>query len=474
MSAQKLLFSPIFPIVFSGLFSSVDSSAAPVSFQNSMLHVITDVPDKNTGLDNIFVIYDTKGVDMVYSTSNSSNVKIYKYSNLGGGYAEEITSLERNNDSVILHDIEGNLGYIIEEGSNRYYCWIVEYLPYRFSIKSITASDDIECDATVLDVDGYAAPIYYFTINGQQRELGRDITVTYDTQKFDKNVGDFTTVSSKTILSSFENRIRLSPASLAYTSFIIKGDRFLQDWKWGVEAESIVIAPHAVSIVTDANQLDDNSNNKPSQDDSSDSESSDEISESPSNQIKDDSSSLGGSAPADIEFSAYVSEGVLHYEWQMSRDPDFAEIEYRFNVQNLDYTFLEEGTYYVRFIGSNSDGSCEAIGDTYAVSIGASELLCPNAFSPDGDGVNDEWKVSYRSLIEFDCWIFDRYGAEICHFSDPKLGWDGKRNGKLVNPGVYFYVITAVGSDGKKYKKSGDINILRHRSGSSQGSTESE
>ena len=154
----------------------------------------------------------------------------------------------------------------------------------------------------------------------------------------------------------------------------------------------------------------------------------------------------------------------------MSEDPEFENIDYRFTDRDLDYTFMNEGTFYVRFIGSNSDGSCEQYGDTYTVSIGSSELKCPNAFSPGAsEGVNDEWKVSYRSIIDFECWIFDRYGNEICHFTDPDQGWDGKRGGKLVKPGVYFYVVQATGADGKKYKKSGDINILRYKTyGNSQ------
>ena len=36
------------------------------------------------------------------------------------------------------------------------------------------------------------------------------------------------------------------------------------------------------------------------------------------------------------------------------------------------------------------------------------------------------------------------------------------RGDKPVRPGVYYYVIQATGADGKKYKKSGDINIIRH------------
>lgn len=151
----------------------------------------------------------------------------------------------------------------------------------------------------------------------------------------------------------------------------------------------------------------------------------------------------------------------------MATDEEFENITYRINEQDFNYTFTEEGTVYVRFIGSNSDGSCEAVGDTYTVSIGASELQIPNAFSPNDDGINDMWKVSYRSLLDFHCWIFDRNGHQLFEFTDPSSGWDGKHNGKTVSPGVYYYVITATGSDGKRYKQSGDINIIRYKGGKS-------
>ena len=147
----------------------------------------------------------------------------------------------------------------------------------------------------------------------------------------------------------------------------------------------------------------------------------------------------------------------------MASDPEFDYILYRFNEQDVSYTFTEEGRYYMRFIGSNADGSCESIGDTYTIMIGASDLRIPNAFSPNNDGVNDVWKVGYRSLIEFKCWIFDSKGNRMFEFDDPSSGWDGKYRGKTVNPGVYYYVIQATGADGKKYKRSGDINILNYK-----------
>ncbi|MDE6062756.1 MAG: T9SS type B sorting domain-containing protein, partial [Duncaniella sp.] len=157
-----------------------------------------------------------------------------------------------------------------------------------------------------------------------------------------------------------------------------------------------------------------------------------------------------------------VTDAALFKEWQLSRFEDFEDTHLRFQELSFDYTFTEEGTTYVRFMCANADGSCEAYGDVYTVSIGASSLKCPNAFSPNGDGVNDEWKVSYSSIVSFDCHIFDRYGHEMASFSDPSLGWDGKYKGKLVPSGAYYYVIKARGADGKNYKLSGDINIVNY------------
>ncbi len=379
---------------------------------------------------------------------------------------------------MVVSGVSGNYGYIIEDGSARHYIWIVDYLPYRFKISDVWDNGESDCEATILSVAGSAEPIHYFTVNGQQKVLSRDIKVAYDTQQWNEELKEYSTVETSVLIESFTDRIRITPPAYCYTSFHVSGDRFMQAWNWEQQAESPVVAPVAVQVTTEAVQLDadysdlSRSATKKSKrasrvddgdiDSDSDSDSNGADSAPGSNQIKGDESSLGGSAPSEIEFRAYVTEGVMHHEWQMSKDPEFEELEYRFNEQNLDYTFMEEGTYYIRYVGSNSDGSCEAVGDTYTVAIGASELLCPNAFSPDGDGVNDEWKVSYRSIVDFECWIFDRYGAQIHHFSDPNLGWDGTRGGRAVKPGVYYYVITAEGADGKKYKKSGDINILRH------------
>ena len=128
------------------------------------------------------------------------------------------------------------------------------------------------------------------------------------------------------------------------------------------------------------------------------------------------------------------------------------------------YTFTEKGDYTAVATVSNATGECEAVSNSIEIKIAESELQIPNAFSPGTTpGINDEFRVAYKSLVTYKCWIFNRWGVEIFRFSDPAQGWDGKYKGKLVPPGVYYYIIEAKGADNQNYKLKGNINILRPR-----------
>ena len=191
------------------------------------------------------------------------------------------------------------------------------------------------------------------------------------------------------------------------------------------------------------------------------------------NEQNDQSGELGGSAPVDITFVAAVTDAVRFTEWQLSSSPEFDTYELRFNQTEVEYTFTEYGTWYMRFQASNADGTCDWFSPVYEIQIGESKLLCPNAFSPGAsEGVNDEWKVSYKSIVDFECHIFNRWGVKITTLNHPSQGWDGKYNGKLVPSGVYYYVIKARGADGHKYDLSGDINIIRYNQSQGQNVTE--
>lgn len=180
-----------------------------------------------------------------------------------------------------------------------------------------------------------------------------------------------------------------------------------------------------------------------------------------------------GSAPMNILFRSQVQvpEGIsYHCEWAFSRSLEF---DSNFLVRYEDETefeFTEAGMSYVRltvtYTNEQGDTDIQEL-DPFSIQVSESELTIPNAFSPNGDGINDVFTVKYKSLVKFNAYIFNRWGQQLYHWTLGNIddGWDGTYKGKQVKDGVYFIVVEAEGSDGRKYKRKGDINILRGFSG---------
>lgn len=92
-----------------------------------------------------------------------------------------------------------------------------------------------------------------------------------------------------------------------------------------------------------------------------------------------------------------------------------------------------------------------------------SVLQMPNAFSPNGDGFNDIYKVKsgYKNITDFHAYIFNRWGQKLYDWTDIASGWDGTYKGSPVKEGVYFVIVKAKGSDGKVFNIKKDVNLLR-------------
>lgn len=436
-------------IIFGCILFSFNAAAYNISFDNVTIKVISISPDKSTGIDKIYVLSNISDeVSMTFESEAISPVEWYSYSNLGGAYAQQLKNIHIDGKKSTLHNVVPDMGYIINDGNKNYIFWIIDYSKYTIDISNIILSENQECNTTILDIEGDAPAIYYYTINGKRETLDRGIECSYNNLEWDNENMRYNQRIITKQLPYINHLILLSPPIYCSTTYRISGDTFLKEWGEEYHFESMPYSPYSIDIRTFAEQNTDD----------------DKI----GNLIKEEGGNLGGSAPCEIEFMSYVSDAVRHIEWQMATDPNFNDIKYRITEPDLTYTFMDDGTTYIRCIASNADGSCESFGNTYTVEIGSSELKIPNIFTPDGDGVNDVWKVSYRSLIDFKCWIYDRYGHEIFYFENPADGWDGKYNGKYLGSGVFFYVVTATGADGKNYKKSGDINIITHQTNSTK------
>ena len=95
--------------------------------------------------------------------------------------------------------------------------------------------------------------------------------------------------------------------------------------------------------------------------------------------------------------------------------------------------------------------------DTIRVFVGMNE-----GFSPNADGYNDTWEISYLNQYEsVKVQIFNRWGASIWESSSPNiLNWDGKYNGNDLPIGTYYYIISFV-ADINKEPLTGPVTIVR-------------
>ncbi len=90
------------------------------------------------------------------------------------------------------------------------------------------------------------------------------------------------------------------------------------------------------------------------------------------------------------------------------------------------------------------------------------EVGVPNAFTPNGDGVNDVLYVDGAGFSQIDFKIYNRYGQLVFQTVDPSIGWDGTDlTGKKLNPGTFAYVLdySYIGTSGGI--KSGDISLIK-------------
>lgn len=125
------------------------------------------------------------------------------------------------------------------------------------------------------------------------------------------------------------------------------------------------------------------------------------------------------------------------------------------------YTDLEDHWVTLHTV---SDEGCKAMDSLLIKPPGT--LFFPNAFTPDGDGINDVFLPVYSSVSEFNMVIFDRWGHMVFETDDINTPWDGKVNGGTdATTGVYVYKYRAKGHYYEANEKYGFVTLLRGSNG---------
>jgi gliding motility-associated-like protein len=125
--------------------------------------------------------------------------------------------------------------------------------------------------------------------------------------------------------------------------------------------------------------------------------------------------------------------------------------------ENHDLVVTTGGIYTVA--GTNQCG-------TVADSINVKQIFCnirvPNAFTPNGDGLNDVFRVlgNLWQLEHFSFGIYNRWGERVFYTSDKYAGWDGNHKGDGAPLGTYVYVLEYM-LHGELMQETGSFHLLR-------------
>jgi gliding motility-associated-like protein len=88
-------------------------------------------------------------------------------------------------------------------------------------------------------------------------------------------------------------------------------------------------------------------------------------------------------------------------------------------------------------------------------------LFLPDAFSPNGDGMNDTFKPNGSFYDNFQLIVYNRWGQSVFQTTDATTGWDGTVQGDRASEGQYVYKIVITDSTGKEFVKKGTVLLLR-------------
>jgi gliding motility-associated-like protein len=131
---------------------------------------------------------------------------------------------------------------------------------------------------------------------------------------------------------------------------------------------------------------------------------------------------------------------------------------------NALFNALKEGTVNIKYQVKDAN-NCLTQSADFAITIAPATIIfeIPNAFTPNGDGMNDELKiisnVGVRSLTSFK--IFSRSGNLVFESRDLSRGWDGRYNNNLLPADIYYWTAVYVDRNNVTNPKNGTVLLLK-------------
>ena len=146
--------------------------------------------------------------------------------------------------------------------------------------------------------------------------------------------------------------------------------------------------------------------------------------------------------------------------WYIDGSQDLSSFS---NYIEIDWSQYGIGfhTIEVEFI---SDLTCQTDLISYRVDIEECQdpnIYIPEAFTPNGDNVNDTWYPKFKNIISGEIMIFNRWGELIYQINNINSGWDGFYQNQICPDGVYVYRIEYIDVNNVQGVRIGNIVLIR-------------
>ncbi|MFN4854097.1 MAG: gliding motility-associated C-terminal domain-containing protein, partial [Bacteroidota bacterium] len=154
----------------------------------------------------------------------------------------------------------------------------------------------------------------------------------------------------------------------------------------------------------------------------------------------------------EVQFNLEPKENNLYY-WDLGEGTITSEPKPK-------VTYKDTGNYIVILRQISENGCLDSL--IQIVRIGPNfSMYIPNAFTPNGDLINDTFTIISNDVKEFSIDIIDRWGQLVFTSSSLDNQWDGVFKGDEAAEGVYTWVIRATDVTGKTYRKNGQVTLIR-------------
>lgn len=156
-----------------------------------------------------------------------------------------------------------------------------------------------------------------------------------------------------------------------------------------------------------------------------------------------------------VLFVGEITEEFIAWEW------DFGDGTTS-NEKDPVHKYKKAGSYEVILKAFTTFGCTAVRAEEVSVNEPGEFLMMPNAFSPNGDGVNDKFRPVTKGVTEMNLDIFNTWGEHLySNRGRDGEGWDGIVNGKAAPVGNYVYIVKYTTNKGDHFEKTGILSLIR-------------